>query len=87
VPAINAGGGDDYIGRPAGWGEQVAAEYTAKHYHKPSDEVRPDWDLSGAIEDLRIYYAIGERAASAEHWPAWKPTSEFKARRDAMLRK
>jgi len=87
VPAINAGGGDDYIGRPAGWGQQVSDAYTAQHYHKPSDEIRPDWDLSGALEDLRVYYAIGARAASTTQWPQWKPDSEFKARRDRMLGK
>ncbi len=85
VPAINAGGGSDYIGRPAGWGEQVSDAYTAQHYHKPSDEIRPDWDLSGGLEDLRIYFAIGARAADAAKWPEWKPGSEFKARRDRML--
>ena len=53
VPAINAGGGDDYIGRPKGWGQQVSEAYIAQHYHKPSDQIRPDWDLSGALEDLR----------------------------------
>jgi len=87
VPAINAGGGDDYIGRPEGWGQTMQDAYTAQHYHKPSDEIRPDWDLSGALEDLQIYYAIGARAASAAEWPQWKPGSEFKARRDRMLGK
>jgi Zn-dependent M28 family amino/carboxypeptidase len=85
VPAINAGGGDDYLGRPQGWGEQVSDAYTAQHYHKPSDEVRPDWNLSGALEDLQIYYAIAARAAETRVWPEWKAGSEFKARRDAML--
>ena len=87
VPAINAGGGDDYIGRPAGWGQQVQDAYTAQHYHKPSDEIRPDWDLSGALEDLQIYSAIASRAADTARWPDWKPGSEFKARRDRMLGK
>ncbi|MCU0251697.1 MAG: M28 family metallopeptidase [Vicinamibacterales bacterium] len=87
VPAINAGGGDDYIGRPAGWGQQVSDAYTAQHYHKPSDEIRPDWDLSGALDDLQIYYAVGARAASTAVWPQWKPGSEFKVRRDRMLGK
>ena len=85
VPAINAGGGEDYVGKPAGWGDRVSAEYTARHYHKPSDEIRPDWDLSGAIEDLQLYHAIAERAANAARWPEWKPGSEFKATRDRML--
>jgi Zn-dependent M28 family amino/carboxypeptidase len=87
VPAINAGGGDDYIGRPAGWGRRVKDAYTAQHYHKPSDEIRPDWNLDGVLEDMQIYYAIGARAASAAAWPQWKPGSEFKARRDRMLGK
>ena len=85
VPAINAGGGDDYIGRPEGWGQQVSDAYTAQHYHKPSDEIRPDWDLSGALEDLQIYYALGAKVASTATWPQWKPGSEFKARRDRMM--
>jgi len=85
VPAISAGGGNDYIGRPSGWGQQVKDAYTAEHYHKPSDEIRPDWDLSGALDDLQIYYAIGARAAATARWPEWKPGSEFKARRDRML--
>ena len=85
VPAINAGGGDDFIGKPPGWGQKVQDAYTALHYHKPSDEVRPDWDLSGALEDLQIYYGIGARVASTARWPEWKEGSEFKARRDRML--
>jgi len=85
VPALNAGGGSDFIGRPAGWGKQVTDAYLAKHYHKPSDEIRPDWDLSGGLEDMQIYFAVGARAADTAVWPAWKPGSEFKARRDKML--
>jgi len=85
VPAISAGGGGGYIGRPAGWAEQMWDAYTAQHYHKPSDEIRPDWDLSGALEDLQIYMAVGARAADTARWPEWKPGSEFKARRDMML--
>ncbi len=85
VPAINAGGGDDYVGRPAGWGQQVEAEYTAKHYHKPSDEIRPDWDLTGAVQDLQIYFVMGYRVAQADKFPDWKPGNPFKAKRDTML--
>ncbi len=85
VPAINAGGGDDYVGRPAGWGQQMAAEYTAKHYHQPSDEIRQDWDLTGAVQDLQIYFAMGYRVAQADRFPDWKPGNPFKAKRDKML--
>jgi len=85
VPALNAGGGIEYIGRPAGWGLTLREEYTRSHYHKPSDEVRPDWDLSGAVQDLQLYLAVGYRVANAAVLPAWKPGTEFKAKRDAQL--
>ncbi len=86
VPAINAGGGDVFPGRPADWGRKAKDEYTARSYHKPSDVIRPEWDLSGALQDLQIYYAMAYRLAQADSFPQWKPGSEFKARRDAMMK-
>ncbi len=82
VPAINPGAGIDFIGRPADWGLKILEEYTRNDYHKPSDKIRPDWDLAGAVEDLRLYLAVGYRVAMAAKMPEWKPGSEFKARRD-----
>ena len=85
VPAINAGGGEEVIGKPAGWARKAQDEFTALHYHKPSDVMRPDWDMAGAVQDLQIYYVIGYRVAQAARFPGWKPGTEFKARRDKML--
>jgi len=86
VPAISYGGGYDYVGRPAGWGMQKHQDYVAHDYHKPSDEVKPDWDLSGAVEDLRLLLEFGYSVAQERDYPQWKSGSEFKARRDAMMR-
>jgi Zn-dependent M28 family amino/carboxypeptidase len=85
VPAINAGGGDEFLGRPADWGREIKDVFTAEHYHKPSDVIRPDWDLSGAIQDLQLYFVMAYRLAQTDRYPAWKPGSEFKARRDKMM--
>ena len=87
VPAMNPDGGIDYIGKPAGYGEQVRADWNENRYHKPADVVTPDWDLTGAAEDLKVYLTVGYRVAQADRMPEWKPGSEFKAIRDAMLRK
>jgi len=87
VPAINAGGGDEVIGKPEGWARKAQDAYTAQHYHKPSDIMRPDWDMGGAVQDLQIYYVMGYRLAQAGTFPEWKPGTEFKARRDKMLGK
>jgi len=85
VPAINPGGGIDFIGHPADWGLKIIEDYTRNNYHKPSDEVRPDWDLSGAVEDLQLYLAVGYRLANAPKMANWKPGFEFKALRDKQL--
>jgi Zn-dependent M28 family amino/carboxypeptidase len=85
VPALYTDAGIDFLGRPPGWGEQKRAEYTANDYHKPSDVVKRDWDLSGAVEDLQLLFRVGYRVAQAERWPEWKPGTEFRARREEML--
>jgi len=86
VPALASGGGIDYVGKPEGYGMKVREEYTANHYHKPSDEVRPDWDLSGAVQDLKFYWMVGHRVAQADRYPQWRPGTEFKALREAQLK-
>src|SRR6185295_613079 len=49
VPAAYFDSGTDVIGKPAGWGKQKIEEWEDKHYHQPSDELRDDWDLAGAV--------------------------------------
>jgi Zn-dependent M28 family amino/carboxypeptidase len=87
VPALSPEGGVDYIGKPAGYGQKVRDEWTNNRYHKPADVVRPDWDLTGTREDLKVYFTVGYRVAQADTFPDWKPGNEFKAKRDAMLKK
>ena len=86
VPALDPDGGRQYINKPEGYGKQKQDEYTEKNYHKVSDEVKPDWDLSGAVEDLQTLLEVGYRVAEGDRFPEWKPDSEFRARREAMLR-
>jgi len=47
--------------------------------------VKPDWDLSGAAEDAKLFLALGYRVAQAEKFPEWKPGNEFKSIRDKSL--
>lgn len=78
--------GTDYIGKPEGYGQQKREEYVAHDYHKVADEIKPDWDLSGAVEDTQLLFEVGYRVAEGSTWPEWKPGTEFKAKRDAMLK-
>jgi Zn-dependent M28 family amino/carboxypeptidase len=85
VPALYTDSGTEFIGKPEGYGQRKRDEYTANDYHKPSDEVKPDWDLAGAVEDTQLLFQVGYRVAQDATWPQWKPGTEFKAKRDAML--
>ena len=86
VPALDPDSGTHYIDKPEAYGIEKRNYYTEHDYHKPSDEVKPDWDLSGAVEDLRVFFEIGYEVAQAERYPEWKPGTEFKAKRDAMMK-
>ena len=85
VPGFYTQRGIDIAGRPAGYGKQRREEYIAADYHKPSDEIKPWWDLAGAVTDAQLMLELGWRVADGDAWPEWKPGSEFKARRDALL--
>ena len=84
IPAFYADPGVEYIDKPEGYGLQKRNEYTTNDYHKVSDEVKPDWDMSGAVEDLTFLYLMGRRLADGEEWPAWSETSEFRALRETQ---
>ena len=58
------------------------AEYLANRYHKPTDEYSDDWDLTGAVEDLNLYFSMGEMLANSGDWPNWVEGSAFKSMRD-----
>jgi len=88
VPALYIESGIEAAGgRPPAYLKQKLDEYEEKDYHAPSDEVKPDWDLRGAAQDAELVFAVGYRVANAAKMPDWKPGNEFKARRDAMLKK
>jgi Zn-dependent M28 family amino/carboxypeptidase len=87
VPSLYTGGGKDFIGKPANFGQQKKDDYTAHHYHQVSDEVDPNWDLSGAVQDVQLLFEVGYQVANGDKFPEWKSGSEFKSKREAMLKK
>ena len=85
VPVLYARGGT--VDREHG-AERVAelnAQYVAERYHSPADEVRDDWDVEAAVEDLWLFYRVGEEVADSDHWPNWYEGNAFRAIRDASL--
>ncbi len=86
VPALNPDNGIDYVGRSPEYGRKLRDDYTANDYHKPTDAIRSNWDMSGMVEDLQLFWMVGREVANADRYPEWKPGTEFKARREAELK-
>jgi Zn-dependent M28 family amino/carboxypeptidase len=86
VPALYTDAGINYEGKDPEYGKKKRDEYTEKDYHKVSDEIKPDWDLTGAVEDAQMLTMIGYRVAQGDKYPEWKAGSEFKAKRDQMMK-
>jgi Zn-dependent M28 family amino/carboxypeptidase len=87
VPALYTDSGVQYIDKPEGYSKEKRDEYTTRDYHKVSDEIKPDWDLAGAVEDAQLMVEVGHRVAQGDRYPEWKEGTEFKALREEMLRK
>ncbi len=82
VPVLYAKGGIDHAVHGKEWGRKQKDEYTAERYHKPADEFNPDWDLSGAVQDLELYVDVGATLANEITFPNWYDGNEFRAIRD-----
>jgi Zn-dependent M28 family amino/carboxypeptidase len=87
VPAFYPESGIEYIGKAPDYGMKLREKYIAEDYHKPSDEIKPDWDLGGAVEDLQLFLTVGYRVAEASKYPEWRPGNEFRAIREKSLGK
>ncbi len=85
VPALYTDSGIEYEGRDEQFAQRKRDEYTSRDYHSPSDEVKDDWDLTGAVDDARLLMAVGYRVANAANMPEWAPGNEFRATRERML--
>jgi Zn-dependent M28 family amino/carboxypeptidase len=81
VPAIYAKAGIDDSARGPAWGQAQLDDYLAHRYRQPSDKYSEDWDVRGAIDDLALYYTVGDRLARTRRFPRWYPNSDFSASR------
>jgi Zn-dependent M28 family amino/carboxypeptidase len=81
VPALYVKAGIDDGARGPVWGQAQIDDYMAHRYRQPGDKYSEDWDVAGAVEDLELYRAVGERLADTRRFPRWYPSSEFSSSR------
>jgi Zn-dependent M28 family amino/carboxypeptidase len=85
VPALYIGKNEHLVAR-APDAPLRGDEFDLHDYHQVSDEVKSDWDLSGAVQDVQLLFEVGYEVANGSKYPQWKPGNEFKSKRDAMLK-
>ena len=79
VPAFSLTLGDasGFRGPRAAKARALSEAYNATHYHQPSDELSPDWDWTGAVEDTQLMAELGWRLAALPRMPAYKAGDQF----------
>lgn len=78
VPSVSIGEGEDFVGRPEGWGNAQAEEYTTQRYHQVGDEYVPTWNLTGAVQLSNIVLEFARALANSREWPTWAADAEFR---------
>ena len=86
IPALYPSTGVDHVEQGVEWTLAKKSEYRAQHYHKPSDEYDASWDLSGAIDDLRLLFKVGYRLSEESTFPNWNEECPYRAVRDAEMK-
>ena len=87
VPALDPKAGDDYIGKPADYGRRKRDEYTAERL--PQGQRRGETRLGPLAAPSRTCSCCSRSATAsptAEHYPEWKPGTEFRALREQSLK-
>jgi Zn-dependent M28 family amino/carboxypeptidase len=81
VPAFSINTGVKFAGHTPEWGKAQHEEYTAKHYHRPSDEFLPSMDFTSDAAVAKFGFALGWQAMLAKGTVNWQPGDEFEATR------
>ena len=81
IPSFSINEGMKFKGHPEAWGLEQDREYTAKHYHQPSDEYHPEMDFTGDSALARFGFALGWEAAVLPQRIEWQKGDEFEAAR------
>lgn len=83
IPSLFIKGWQDSREHGKEWAKTQINNYWANAYHKPGDNYYPDKaELSGNVEDAKLFFKIGYRLANETNFPKWHEGSEFKAIRE-----
>ncbi len=79
IPSLYINKDEHLVSRPVN-GPLRSDEYDLHDYHQVTDEVKPDWDLTGAVQDVDLLFEVGYEVANGQKFPEWKPGFEFRVK-------
>jgi Zn-dependent M28 family amino/carboxypeptidase len=83
VPALFVQSGEDFPNKAKGfYNKKMEAVY-----HKASDEIDSDWDLSGLQRDLRLILKLAYKVANDNEAPTWHSGNEFESKYKQLYNK
>lgn len=84
IPAVFPNAGTEFLDKPEGYSETVDSLQDA-NYHSVNDEINQYWDLSGMVQDVRLFFKAGYRIINADEMQSWRKGDEFKQKRFEMI--
>jgi Zn-dependent M28 family amino/carboxypeptidase len=87
VPSFSISQGEQFEGKPLGYGKKIYDDYNNTNYHQPSDEYKADWDFSGMEFIARFGFTLGVEIGNQDRLPTWQPGDEFFAAREKSWRR
>ena len=77
IPALSLSDPVEYTSRDPAASKAMREEYENKRYHQTEDEIQPNWDYSGAVNDMKFLAELGWRIANAPEMPRYNDDQQF----------
>lgn len=84
IPAIYPNTGTEYTGKPEGYGAKIDSIRNS-NYHTVNDEINEYWNLSGMVQDVRLFFEAGYEILNHPEMMKWREGNEFQETRQKML--
>ena len=77
IPALSLSDPVEYTGPDPEAQKAMKDAYESKRYHQVEDEIQPNWDYTGAVNDMRFLAELGWRIANAPEMPRYNDDQQF----------
>ena len=76
IPALSLSEPVEYTSNPDAQ-KAMKDEYENMRYHQVEDEIQPNWDYTGAVNDMKFLAELGWRIANAPEMPRYNEDQQF----------